>query len=506
MNKHIIVVDVGTQSMRTILYDRLGNGIFTSQKGYSPIFRGIEVEQDPRTFKDTLYMTLKEVANYMTQHQIEVDLMAVTSQRASIIPVNRHGKVLYNAITWQDRRSYLQCSQVKERLSMEAIYQKTGLRLDSYFSAPKMLWLKQNMPEIYEEAYKIIGAQDYVIQLLTNRFVTDTTQAARTLLMNIRTFEWDDELLAAFTIKKSLLPEIVTPGSIVGTLTNAIVEKTGLSKDIQVIIAGGDQQCAAVGLNVLRPGTLEANIGTGSFIIAYAEEPVFDENMRVLCSASAIPGKWIVEAGLLTSGNIYAWFREQFYKDLPETEILFQTINDEVNQSKVGANGLVLIPHFKGSAAPYWNPLSKGLFFNVSLEHTRGDFARSILEGIAMEMAENIELIGNLIGYVDVIHAAGGLTKFSTFNQIQADVFNKAVSVYDSAEATALGALIGSLVSVGEYASHDQAFEALRGKAKKKTFHANPNHIPLYIKLIRTKKHLYQAINDSHIYTYMTLK
>lgn len=506
MEKHIIVVDVGTQSMRTIVYDRQGNSLFTSQKGYTPIFKGIEVEQDPRTFKDTLYLTLSEVNNFLKQHQLEVDLMSVTSQRASIIPVNRHGKVLYNAITWQDRRSYLQCNQVKERLSMERIYQLTGLRLDSYFSAPKMLWLKQNMPEIYEEADKIIGAQDYVIHCLTNRFVTDSTQAARTLLMNIRTFEWDDELIAAFGIKKSLLPEIVKPGSIVGTLNRQIVEKTGLGSHIQVVVAGGDQQCAAVGLNVLRPGTLEANIGTGSFIIAYAEEPVFDENMRVLCSASAIPGKWIVEAGLLTSGNIYAWFREQFYKDLPDDENLFHLINKEVEQSIVGANGLVLIPHFKGSAAPYWNPLSKGLFFNVSLEHTRGDFARSILEGIAMEMAENIELIGNLIGYVDVIHAAGGLTKFPTFNQIQADVFNKAVSVYSSAEATALGAFIGALVCVSEYPDHQTAFQTLRGTAKKKTYHANPNHIPTYIKLIRTKKHLYQAINDSHIYPYMAIK
>jgi glycerol kinase len=506
LKKHIVVVDVGTQSMRTILYDRLGNSLFTSQKGYSPIFKGIEVEQDPRTFKETLFLTLKEVADYANNQHLEIESISVTSQRASIIPVNKHGKVLHNAITWQDRRSYQQCNQVKERMSMEDIYQLTGLRLDSYFSAPKMLWLKQNMPEIYEDAYKIIGAQDYIVHILTNKFVTDSTQAARTLLMNIRTFEWDDTLIAAFGLKRSLLPEIVKPGSIVGTLSSQIVEKTGLKSNIEVIIAGGDQQCAAVGLNVLRPGTLEANIGTGSFIIAYAEEPVFDENMRVLCSASAIPGKWIVEAGLLTSGNIYAWFREQFYKDIPEGEYLFQLINEEVKASKVGANGLVLIPHFKGSAAPYWNPLSKGLFFNVSLEHTRGDFARAILEGIALEMAENIELIGNLIGYVDIIHAAGGLTKFPTFNQIQADVFNKAVSVYDSAEATALGALIGALVTKGDYATHESAFIALRGKAKKITYHANTTNIFLYTKMLRTKKHLYNAINDSHIYSYMTMK
>ena len=228
--------------------------------------------------------------------------------------------------------------------------------------------------------------------------------------------------------------------------------------------------------------------------------------MRVLCSASAVPGKWIVEAGLLTSGNIYAWFKDQFYKDIPDGEQLFKTINEEVNKSKPGANGLVLIPHFKGSAAPYWNPLSRGIFFNASLEHTRGDFARAILEGIAQEMAENIERITDLVGYVDNIYTAGGLTKFATFNQIQADIFNKAVSVYESAEATAIGALISSLVTLGIYNDHETAFKKVKGSAKRTTYHANAQNQLVYRRQLRTKKLLYSAINDSRIYEYMLVK
>jgi len=506
MSKTIAVVDVGTQSLRTIIYNKKGESLFTAQEEYSPIFNGIEVEQDPRDWKNSLISTLKQAADFANDNGIEIETITVTSQRASIIPVNEQGKVLYNAITWQDRRSYKQCDVVKQKLSMKSIYHKTGLRLDSYFSAPKMMWLKENMREIYNDAYKIIGAQDYVVHVLTNRFVTDHTQAARTLLMDIHKFKWDDELINVFGLDRSILPDLVKPGESVGTLSDFIISKTGLNPEIDVVIAGGDQQCAALGLNVLRPGTLEANIGTGSFIIAYSEEAVFDENMRVLCSASAIPGQWIVEAGLLTSGNIYAWFRNEFYKDLPENQKTFDLINNEVDASLPGSNGLILIPHFKGSAAPYWNPLSKGIFFNANLEHKRGDFARSILEGIAYEMAENIELIENLIGYVDNIHAAGGLTKYPTFNQIQADVFNKAVSAYDSSEATAIGALMSTLVTKGHFKDYESAFNLLRGESIKKTYHAQSKNVANYIKLMRTKKHLYHAINDSHIYTYMTLK
>lgn len=504
MNKPIIVIDIGTQSLRAILYSDNAELLFESHRNYGPVYKDNEVEQDPRTWKNSVIETLKEVSDYCTNHSLSPSTISITSQRASIIPVNQHGKALYNAITWQDRRSYEQCDDVKKRMSMQDIYKKTGLRLDSYFSAPKMLWLKENMQDIYLSAHKIIGVQDYVTHILTNRFVTDHTQAARTLLMDIHTFKWDDNLIKAFKLDKNHLPDLVPPGTSVGTLSDFIIEKTGLDSTIDVVLAGGDQQCAAVGLNVLKPGTIEANIGTGSFIIAYAEKAVFDENMRVLCSASAIPGQWILEAGLLTSGNIYAWYNREFYKESNPHD--FSLINKEVNSAEIGAKNLILIPHFKGSAAPYWNPLSKGIFFNATLEHTRADFARSILEGIAMEMSENIQLIENLLGYADIIHAAGGLTKFDTFNQIQADMFNKAVSVYDSSEATALGALISALVQKKVFATHQEAFNALSKDSIKRTFHAEANNIAKYMKMIRTKKILYQALNDAHIYTYMTMK
>jgi sugar (pentulose or hexulose) kinase len=500
---NIIVIDAGTQSLKSILYNKKGEIVFDSQRPYSPIFKGIEVEQDPRDWKNAIYETLKDVGDFVKSKNIHVEMIALTSQRASIIPVNEHGKVLYNAITWQDRRSHEIPGRIKKKMSMKDIYKKTGLRLDSYFSAPKMMWLKENMPEIYRDAHKILGVQDYITYLLTNRFVTDSTQAARTLLMDIHTFKWDDDLIDVFDIDKAKLCDIVLPGEVVGEITKDIIDKTGLPKGTKVLLAGGDQQCAAIGLNVLSEGTLEANIGTGSFIIAYAKEPVFDENMRVLLSASAVPGKWIVEAGLLTSGNIYAWYKDEFYKEHADN---YDLINKEVNESEPGAKGLILIPHFKGSAAPYWNPLSKGIFFNATLEHKRGDFARSILEGIAFEMAENIQLIANMIGYVDIIHAAGGLTKFSTFNQIQSDIFNKAVSVYDSSEATALGALISSLVTLKEYKTHEEAFKSLRGQSKKSTYHSIAKNVYTYSKMLKTKKHLYRAIYDSQIYDYMNFK
>jgi len=496
-----IIVDVGTQSLRSIIFDIKGKELFCAQEQYTAIYNDLEVEQDPRTWKKALNLTLTEVSKYVSENDMKIESISVTSQRASIIPVNEHGKYMYNAITWQDRRSYLICEDVLRKKSLKDIYHKTGLRLDSYFSGPKMLWVKRNMPDIYENAYKIIGVQDYVVYQLTKKFVTDHTQASRTLLMNIETFEWDDELLDIFEIDKDKLCELVAPGSIVGTIDKTIAEKTGLDKNIKIIIAGGDQQCAAIGLNVLRPGVVEANTGTGSFILGYSEKPNFDDKVRVLCTASAIPGKWILEAGILTSGNIYSWFKNNFY-DVDD----YKLINSEVEKSGVGSRGVILIPHFKGSAAPYWNPLSRGMFFNTSLESQRGDFARAILEGISVEMSINIQLIEELIGYVEIVNIAGGLTVFEVFNQIQSDVFNKAVAIYENAEATAIGALISTLVTLKKYKTYVDAYNALFGDIKKKTYHSIGENVQKYITLRKISKHLYGAINDAQLYNYLKLK
>lgn len=496
-----IVVDVGTQSLRSILFDETGKEVFSAQKPYSAIYRDLEVEQDPRTWKDTLIATLKSVGDFVKQENLQVKSISVTSQRASIIPVNEYGKYLYNAITWQDRRSYKMTEEVLKKMSLKDIYFKTGLRLDSYFSAPKMMWLKKHKKDVYDSAYKIIGVQDYVVYHLTKKFVTDHTQAARTLLMNIETFSWDEDLIDIFELDREKLCDLVEPGSVVGHLDALMSEKTGLSQDIKILLAGGDQQCAAIGLNVLKPGVVEANTGTGSFILGYSEKPQFDEKIRVLCTASAVPGKWVLEAGILTSGNIYSWFKKNFY-DVDNYDL----INQEVKESGVGARGVMLIPHFKGSAAPYWNPLSRGMFFNTSLESTRGDFARAILEGISIEMSQNIRLIEELVGYVEIVNIAGGLTVFDEFNQIQADVFNKAVAVYESAEATAMGALVSTLVSLGEYETHVQAYQALFGETAQKSYHSISEHVHKYITIRKIIRQLYHAIDDAQLYHYLKLR
>ncbi|WP_041591447.1 FGGY-family carbohydrate kinase [Tepidanaerobacter acetatoxydans] len=496
---YILSLDVGTSSMRGIIYDERGKLIYSCQEHYKVEYKPPNiVKQDPLTWKRALYNVLNCISEYVKQQNIDLEAICVTSQRASVIPVDRENQPLYDAIMWQDKRSYKQCSDINKIISSEELYKKTGLVLDPYFSLPKMIWLKQEKPEIYKKTYKLIGVQDYIIFLLTNKYVTDWTQASRTMLMNISNFKWDDSIIDQVGLDKSLLPELCPPGSIVGQMSEEVSKLTNLKTGIPVIISGGDQQCAAIALNVIKPGIVEVNTGTGSFIIMYSDKPIFDKNnTRTLCSAAAIPGKWIVEAGVLTTGSIYGWVKEQFYKD----DENFVQINKEVEQAPVGSDGVVMLPHFEGSAAPYWNPLATGLIFNLTLGTKRASIARSALEGITLELAENIKLLEQVTeAEIHTVTIAGGLTKFDVFNEIQADAFNKQVVKFKNSEATSFGAAISAMVTLGIYASYEIALQKIQKEKDKITYTPNMENVEKYKKIAWRKNELYKALDDKNIY------
>lgn len=495
--QHILVLDVGTSSLKAMLYTGDGRLLNrASQEYHSEFSANSYVEQNPRTWYDALYATLKQSAAYITAGNIHLDAIAVTSQRASVIPIDADGYTLYNAIMWQDKRSIAQADQLLGQLSMKEMYHRTGLRANPYFSVPKMMWLKDERREIYDKAHKLLGVQDYVVYLLTGAFVTDWSQACRTMLMNINTFTWDEDMLRISGIDPAKLADLVPPGSRAGFLSSALAHDTGLPPGIPVIIGGGDQQCAALALNILRPGYAEANTGTGSFIVAYADAPQFESECRTLCSAAALPGKWIAEAGIFNTGAIHRWFKEQFY---PAGEDVYALMNQEAADSPIGANGVVMLSHFEGSAAPYWNPLAKGLFFNLSLGTRRSDLTRAILEGISLEIGHNIALIESLVTDISTVSVAGGLVSLDLFNQIQADCFNKTVIRYDNNEASSLGALISAMVTLGVYDSYEDAFHAVC-PAEPIRFAPNALNVEKYQNLFRRKDALYNALHKDGVY------
>jgi len=506
----ILTLDVGTSSIRCLAFSGKGEILANSSYEYAPTYHtNGQVRQSPSDWEDGAVHVLSRTAEILGPERRNIAAVSVTSQRASLIAVDKTGASLYDAIMWHDKTTSPYCPRIAERISMEEMYAKTGLRIDSYFTAPKILWLRDNQPDLYSRAETFLGVQDYVVYVLTGRRVTDYSQASRTLLFNIWEQRWDSAILEALGIEERMLPEVIQPGGIGGKVTAALSSRTGVPEGVPVVLAGGDQQVAALGMGIFDHNTAEVNTGTGSFVITLTDSPVVHPGMKTLCSCSAIPDRWVAEAGVLTTGIVYNWFARElgFWKPEEAGHIDYAEIDRLIQAAPPGSNGLITLPHFKGAAAPFWNQNARGLFFNVTLAHTRGDFARSIIESIALEIGSDIRLL-NEIPQIDIekVIIAGGMTSFDLFNQIQADVYGVPVLKNPHTEATSFGAFLSASTGLGHYPTVYQAYEAHAGLQRGsknisgRSYHPDSRMTGLYKAIGTQREALYRALESNGIY------
>jgi xylulokinase/glycerol kinase len=502
--KYIIALDIGTSSTRTALYAHDGRIECSFGREYHSVFpKPGHVEQDPASWKNAAVEVLSKLSAFMREKNYKAEGIAVTSQRSSLIPMDADGNAVTRAIMWQDKRTIEQCERLKADYGMENLYRKTGLRVNPYFVLPKILWLRENEAGLFNKMSMAAGVQDYVVYCLTGEYVTDWTQAGRTMLMNIEKFQWEDDLLRIAGISSGQLPRLVPPGAVAGPLTKEFAALCGLPSGLPVALSGGDQQNAAVALGVTRAGIAEANTGTGSFVLSYADKPVFDASCRVLVQPSAIAGKWVMEAGIFNTGAIYRWFKEQYCRDLLDNPRSYIIMDREAEDAGVGANGVMMLPHFEGSAAPYWNPIAKGLFFNLSLGTTRGDMNRAILEGIAMEIHDCLALIQELSGPLSAVDVAGGMTKSDLFCKIQADCYGLPVARCTNSEASSLGACIVAAPELGVHDILEQSYAAMASDVDS-LFQPDSARHALYKEKIKIKKRLYFSLAENGVYESFT--
>lgn len=461
--RHILVIDVGTSSMRGVLYNGDGEILDMFQCRYNILYLSeIHVEQESVEWKRILYSILSHCAEYISEHKISIDAISLTSQRSSIIPVTKEGEPLYRTIMWQDKRNADVCNALK--VHEQKIVETTGARINTVFSGGKMSWLRKNEPDIYNRAYKILTIADYLAFLITGEFKTDHTYGSRSSLMNVRTRQWDDEMLRLFEIDREKLCELCPPGSVLGYSTESLKEQTGFPAGVPYISAGGDQQCAALGIGVVAKGDVELTTGTGAFLLAYTDSVPEKLQSDVICGAHAIPGKYVLETSMLVCASLYDWFRKQFYREVENDKDAYALIDQEVASSANGTNGCIVLPYFQGRGSPDWNSKATGSFFNITLNTTRADMARAVMESIAMEAANNIEVLEQYIATTDSLYVSGGLTASDEFNKIQANSYNKNILKCDNAEQTSLGAWASAVVTLKIFDSYENALK----KAKQK--------------------------------------
>jgi glycerol kinase len=496
----VAALDLGTTGCRTFIFDLAGSIIASDYQEWESFYPSPSfVEQDANVWWESIKITIENAIKKSGIDKTDIVSLSVTNQRETIVPVDKEGNPLHNALVWQDRRTIDQVEFIKSRIGIDKIYKTTGLTIDPYFSATKILWFKDEKPEIYQKTHKFLLVADFIIHKLTGKFCTDFSNASRTMLFDINNLKYSDEISSELEIDLDKMPDTLESGIEIGEIET---DETLFEKKTLVVSGAGDQQSAALGVGVVSPGEIKCTTGTGSFILAYLSQPNFDPMKRVLCSCHAVPGSWVQEASIFTSGAVLRWFRDQVghaeCAEVQEGQDPYDLITAEAKKSSIGAKGLLLIPHFVGAGAPHWNPHAKGIILGLALGHERKDLYRAVLEGVAYEIRKNIEVFKELAIETKELMLTGGGSRSDFWNQICSDVLGITCVRNVIEESTSLGAAILAASGAGLFPDIKKAAENLC-KVDKKWIPNEERHRS-YERFYNLSYEIYKLLDGKSIY------
>jgi len=454
----VLAIDVGTTGCKVVLFDRRGRRAGYGYTRCEPTYRaeGV-VEQDAGAWWRAVVRAAKAAMEHVDRRGVRA--LALTSQRASVIPVDARGRALGPALMWQDKRAAAICDELRHTLSAPHVYRRTGCRVDPYFSLARMLWLQRHRRRVFDRAVKLLGVFDLVLHRLTGEFVTEHSQASRTLLFDVHRRRWHPALLRRFDMPEDKLPRVVAPGSVVAGLARTAARSLGVATGTPVVAGGGDQPCSALGMGAAGVGDCSINTGTGSFLLACQDRVVLDPKRRFLCSAHVLRDRWAMEAGLLATGLVVDWYAREFLGTSGA-----EALGRIARRTQPGAAGLMAVPHVLGAAAPHWNPLARGALWGLGLHHRPEDVLRALVEAICFELRANLDVFAEAGVCADPVRVSGGLARSAWFNQLQADVFHVPVVRVREPETAALGAGILAGVALGWYPDAQTAAHAMTGR------------------------------------------
>src|SRR5688572_12424298 len=451
---YILALDQGTTSSRSIVFDNHGNIAGVAQKEFKQIFpQPGWVEHDAEEIWSTQYGTMAEAVAKAGIKMKQVAGIGITNQRETTVVWERStGKPVYHAIVWQDRRTASYCDELKAAGHAKSIQQKTGLVIDAYFSATKLKWILDNVNGARAKAEKgdlAFGTIDsWLVWKLSGGkiHVTDVSNASRTMLLNIHSCQWDEELLDLFAIPKSILPEVKASSKIYGTTASAVPE-------IKIPIAGiaGDQQAALFGQMCTQPGMVKNTYGTGCFMLMNTgEKAITSKNNLLTTVAWQIDDKteYALEGSVFIAGAVVQWLRDELkiIHSSGEIEKLAQQVKD--------TDGVYIVPAFAGLGAPHWNPYARGTIFGLTRGSSNAHLARAALESIAYQVYDVLKSMEADSGInIKELRVDGGATVNNALMQFQSDILDCKVVRPKITETTALGAAYLAGLAVGYWKS-----------------------------------------------------
>ena len=460
---YILSFDLGTSAIKVALFDAEGTLLASSNHEYDLLTpTALAVEVAVETYWQAFKAGVAEVLECSGVERGAIKALGISAQGETLIFVDEQGKPLRNAIVWMDNRAQQEAEILSEAFADEDVYGITGqVSIVPTWPAAKVFWVKRNEPEVFENTAKVLLIEDYFIARLTGEFVAEGSLLCSTVYWDIKTKQWWRKMIDYLGLSEEMLPEIRESGEPIGPLLPEVAEELGLTTQAVVCTGVLDQVAGAIGVGNIKPGVFSECTGSALAIVATVDHPIKDKDGRMPCHYHGIPDTYMAHT-FTTGGMVMKWFRDKFCQDeMNVAELIredpYAVMNKEAALVPPGSDDLVMLPHLQGAMAPENNPKAKGVFFGVTLKHTKAHFIRAIMEAVGYIVKRNIEVIEDMGISVSEIRVLGGGAKSPLWNQMKADITGKSILVMENEEAACLGAAIVAGAGVGMFASLDMA-------------------------------------------------
>lgn len=496
---YIMGIDVGTTGVKTILVDHEGRTVssvtvphelHTPHPGWS--------EQNPGDWWEGAVASIRKVLSgaNLTDSSAVVGI-GISGQMHSSVFLDAKDAVIRPAILWNDGRTTAQCRTITELAGRSNLEKWVANPALEGFTAPKLLWLRDEEPDNYRLLRTLLLPKDYIRFRLTGEKATEVSDAAGTLLFDVRRRQWSSDLLDCLDISPAFLPPVYESIDVCGRVTSAVAEETGLAAGTPVVGGGADNTCGATGTGIVKEGRVLSSIGTSGVIFAHCDEVKVDPEMRVHSFCHSVPHRWYIMGVTLSAGNSLRWFRDNI--GLPERQIedltgldAYSLLCREAGLAEAGSEGLIFLPYLTGERTPHQDASARGVLFGLTARHRRPHLVRAVIEGITYAMRDSLEIVRGLGLPVDEIRATGGGAKSPFWLQLQADVYNSPVATVDAAEGPAFGAALMAAVGAGIYPDLESAAESLVRTSLAAT--PNPERAATYTQCYQLFRDLYPSL------------
>jgi xylulokinase len=498
MSKYILAHDLGTTGNKATLYDADGVLVGSAFYGYDTEYAHPNwAEQNPEDWWRAVCASTQALLQQTKIRPQDVAAVTFSGQMMGAVPLDRAARPLRNAIIWADQRAVPQERWLGERIDPAEVYRITGHRLSASYSLCKILWLRDNQPEVYAATYKFVHAKDAIVARLTGQFVTEPTDASGMNLYDLDAWDWSARIIEVAGLDADKLPALRRSIDVVGEIQPQVAGEVGLPAGTPVVIGGGDGMCAAAGAGVVDEGAAYNYIGSSSWIALATRRPIYDPAYRTFTWAHLVPGLYSPCGTMQMAGGSYQWARDQLgYQEKQAAQALgvspYELLSLTAQQSPPGARGLIYLPYLLGERSPRWNPRARGAFIGLTVRHTRADMVRAVLEGVTMNLRVILEAFTSQGARIDAMRVIGGGARGRFWNQLMADIYGVPVQrLAILEEATSMGAALAGGIGVGLYKDFSMS-QTMNAVAE--TFQPHPAARAVYAQIYPIFEAAYHAL------------